>query len=77
MRPLWQLLIDFYNPAATRRLSCEECFIVLDFLAEQLASDSHPEALQPLIKQKLAGCPNCQSKFVDWIKQMESTHSES
>ncbi len=52
-RPLWQLLLD--NPA---ELTCEECFAVMEYYAEQLAWGGID--LLPKILERLSACPECE-----------------
>ncbi len=72
-RPLWQLLIDFDDPAKTRTFSCEECFTLLDYYAERLAAGPQPDSLPAWLQQRLVHCPSCQSQFADWVGKLERT----
>ncbi len=74
-RPLWQLLMDFNEAQKAQKLSCDECFMILEFYADQLASGADPTVLQPSLKQHLAHCPNCRSKFAAWISRLEKMSS--
>jgi hypothetical protein len=73
-RPLWQLLIDFRDSQKAQALSCDECFTILEFYADQLASGVDPHALQPAIKRNLTHCPDCPAKFADWLSRLERLH---
>ncbi len=74
-RPLWQLLVGFNEAQKAQKLSCDECFSILEYYAEQLASGADPAILQPSIKQHLAHCPNCRSKFAAWISRLANMNS--
>ncbi len=76
-RPLWQLLIDFKQSQRERNITCDECFMILEFYADQLASGVDPQALKPEIKQHLAGCPDCRSKYIAWISRLEKNKPSS
>lgn len=70
-RPLWQLLINHADFGRELSLSCDECFTIMDFFADQLVSGADPTSLRPSIKQHLSNCPDCRIKFNDWIEQLE------
>ncbi len=74
-RPLWQLLIDFKKSQRERNLTCDECFTILEFYADQLASGVDPQIVQPEIKQHLAGCPDCRSSCIARISRLEKMQS--
>jgi len=46
---LWQLLIKAINPEEELHLTCEECFVLLEYDAELLAAGAQKEQLQPTI----------------------------
>lgn len=71
VRPLWQLLLDFNEAKKAQQMTCDECFMVLEFYADQFASGVDPQTLNPALKQHLAHCPNCSSKFAAWIRELE------
>lgn len=61
MEPLWQVLLraaeDRQDP-----LSCEECFVVMDYLAD-LLSTGHPAQLVLSLGEKyLQRCPECRQE---------------
>jgi hypothetical protein len=55
-RPLWQLLSEEASV-----LTCEECFVVMEYYAEILASGDI--RLLPMIMERLKRCPRCEVQF--------------
>ncbi len=70
-RPLWQLLIELKSHQKDSRISCEECFMVLEYYADQLTAGADPKALHQPVLNHLARCPDCRAKFAIWLQQME------
>lgn len=68
-RPLWQLL-----SAEPSNLNCDECFAVMEHLAELLARDGN--ALLPDIQKYLARCPDCTIEHRMALRQLDATHPE-
>jgi len=52
-KPLWRLLLE--DPSS---LSCNECFAVMEYYADLLASGG--EDLWPQIRKRLEDCPPCE-----------------
>ena len=70
-RPLWQLLIDSKSLQKDKGITCEECFMVLEYYADQLAAGADPDTLHQPVLSHLARCPDCRSKFAIWLEQLE------
>jgi predicted anti-sigma-YlaC factor YlaD len=62
MEPLWQALLhataDEQEP-----LSCEECFVVMDYLADLLAAGYPTNQLLSLGEKYLQRCPECREEY--------------
>jgi hypothetical protein len=71
-RPLWQLLMDSQNLLKGKGITCEECFMVLEYYADQLAAGVDPESLHQPVLRHLSRCPDCRSKFAAWLRQLEN-----
>jgi hypothetical protein len=70
-KPLWQLLLE--DPSD---LTCEECFVVMEFYAEMLATIG-PDLL-PKVLDHLRRCPSCRSEHRDKLRLlMEAQADES
>jgi len=70
-RPLWQLLQHGLNFDNEREFTCEECFLVLEFYADQLASEAKPEELRQPVHRHLVHCSDCHEQFLEWIKLLK------
>lgn len=71
-RPLWQLMLD---AAQKRPLSCEECFVLFEYLADFLPRDENgfvPEALQRAVDRYLSSCPDCRDYYWQRLMEMEA-----
>lgn len=70
-RPLWQLLLLTQDSHKTVQLTCEECFALLEYDASMLVAGASFDNIHPAIKRHLHRCPECRTKFVDWLKKLE------
>lgn len=61
MEPLWQVLVhataDQQEP-----LSCEECYVLMDYLADLLSSGHSPRRVLSLGERYLRRCPECREE---------------
>jgi hypothetical protein len=62
MDHLWQVLVKAAENE-TGDLSCEECFILMDYFADLLASGHAPREVLPLADRYLQRCPECQREY--------------
>ncbi len=69
-RPLWQLLLLTSVSRKSAKLSCEECFALLEYDADLLAAGATPDKLRPSVSRHLSLCTQCQAKFDSWIKTL-------
>ena len=61
MERLWQILLRAAEDEE-QPLSCEDCFVVMDYLASLLA-DGHPMSeVVPMADRYLRRCPDCQEE---------------
>jgi len=74
-QPLWQLLMRAKNDQPGQDMTCEECFSILDFYAEELATGVDLKILQPSIARHLSRCPHCRSKFIEWVDRLDRSSS--
>jgi hypothetical protein len=72
IRPLWQLLLLTRNRQNPIRLTCEECFALLEFDAELLESGDAIENIRPTARHHLSLCRGCQAKFDRWMRNSPS-----
>lgn len=71
IRPLWQILASLLRAPDAMRLSCDECFAVLEYLAEVGAAGGRTETIQEAVRQHLAACPSCRQKHLQRLQEME------
>jgi hypothetical protein len=62
MDHLWQVLARAAEDD-TKALSCEECFILMDYFADLLTSGQAPREVFPLADRYLQRCPDCQQEY--------------
>lgn len=70
-RPLWQLLIETRNLKDNMHLTCDECFMVLEYDADLLVAGAHFDELQTAIRNHLALCSECQVELADRLEKLE------
>lgn len=73
-RPLWQLLLATVNRNNEVILSCEECFAILEYLADvgkMLGID--PKTTSQIARRYLASCPDdCLDFFEQRLEKWEA-----
>jgi predicted anti-sigma-YlaC factor YlaD len=69
LRPLWRLLLT--DPA---KLTCDECFAVLEYYSELLAHGGAD--LLPKVLEHLQECPECRSEHQEALHRLEATYRE-
>ena len=67
---LWQLLIQASNPEEELHLTCEECFMLLEYDAELLAAGAQLEQLQLAVRH-LALCSECRQELSQRLEKLE------
>jgi hypothetical protein len=70
-RPLWQLLMSSHNRDPDESLTCDECFVVLEYYAEQLVAGIDPEVLRQPVRHHLARCSKCRKNFSNWLDRLK------
>lgn len=81
-RPLWRLLLLTKEPEKSVKLTCEECFVLLEYYADLLAAGVALNDIRPSVMHHLSLCSTCQTKFDGWLKRIDgeaeaSAQSES
>ena len=72
-RPLWQLLTTVSQPEELANLSCEECFTLFEFLAEEAYQDKRNPRLRKLMRDHFTFCPDCR---LFYEKRLEALGAE-
>lgn len=70
-RSLWQLLIETRNLKDNIHLTCNECFMLLEYDADLLVAGAHFDELQTAIRNHLALCSECQVELADRLEKLE------
>ena len=73
LRPLWRLLLAATNQKEGVTLSCDDCFAILEYLAEMRARVGVSiELLCMLARNHLSCCPDCHKYYLQRLEQLES-----
>lgn len=68
-RPLWQLLLLISQSKEPIQLTCEECFVLLGYDADLLASGIAPDDIYPSVHHHISFCTACQTEFEHWLNK--------
>ena len=72
MIALWQVLLKLKPDRPDAALSCDECFTLLDYVAEQLAGGAAIMDYSQAIRQHLAHCLGCQEHHLQRLNDLEA-----
>jgi hypothetical protein len=72
-RPLWQLLLLTRDSNEDLRLTCEECFALLEYDADRLVAGANPAEIRPNVGRHLAICSSCRTQLDDWLEKLEDS----
>jgi hypothetical protein len=75
MEYLWQVLLHAIEPDPAP-LSCEECFVLLDYLSDLLASGYKATEVLSLAEPYLRRCPNCRQELRQDVMDLVQVRSE-
>jgi hypothetical protein len=71
-RPLWQLLILISNQEKYIPLTCDECFILLEYDADQLAAGGDMDRLRSAAMNHLGLCSKkCHAEINNRLDRLE------
>ncbi len=62
MESLWQILLR--ATASQAPLSCDDCFVVLDYLSDLLAEGLDPRAILSTAQKVMQRCPSCREEYM-------------
>jgi len=71
-RTLWQLILLTRNMQKPDRITCEECFALLEFDALRLKAGDAIENIRPTVRHQLSLCPGCQAKLDGWMEELNA-----
>jgi hypothetical protein len=72
-RPLWQLLLLMRDSKKDIRLTCEECFALLEFDADRLSAGADPAEIRSSVIHHLTSCLSFSTQLDDWLERLEGS----
>jgi len=75
-RPLWQVL-SVAQPGRDTTLSCDECFAILELLAEAAAAGAHAQTLREAVQRHLTHCPDCREHHLRRLYELEAMWTDT
>ncbi len=60
---LWELLVKFERREAKNKLTCGECFAIMELLAEGAELGIDRKRLERLARRHLSRCPDCREQL--------------
>ena len=77
-RPLWQILLLARNGDEGVTLTCEDCFLILEYLADthhKIETDA--DFLRTIAGKHLSCCPDCGQYYQQRLEQLEQKLPDS
>ena len=71
VRPFWQTLVAADSDESIA-LTCDECFIILEYLAEEAAEGADLQPLQKTAQHHLSHCPDCREHHLKRLIELEA-----
>jgi len=68
---LWRILLKS-QARPDIPLTCDECFAILDYLADRAARGADVASLRHAVQKQLARCPDCREQYGEWLRKLES-----
>ena len=75
-RPLWQLLLRTADPRQPPNLTCADCFMILEYLADIATDHDDRPALIQKARHHLTACPDCQTYYQQRLDELEALLNE-
>lgn len=70
-RPFWQTLVAA-DSGENLALTCDECFAILEYLAEEAAEGADLQTLQKAAQHHLTQCPDCREHHLKRLIELEA-----
>jgi len=78
VRPLWQLLLLARNASEGVTLSCDDCFLILEYLADtNHKNGADADFLGMIARKHLSCCPDCRQFYLQRLEQLEQSLADS
>jgi hypothetical protein len=68
-RALWQILVAA-DSEETAALSCDDCFAILQFLADEAVRGADLGTLREALRRHLEHCPDCRAHHLKRLNQL-------
>ena len=68
--PLWRILLKLGRPDTT--LTCDECFVLLEYLADERVQGADLKVLYQAARQHLSHCPGCREHHLERMRELEA-----
>lgn len=69
--PLWRILLKLRQTGWDTPLTCDECFAILEFLAEEAARGTSWKVIHQMAREHLALCPDCREHHLGRLRELE------
>lgn len=69
-RPLWEILAASSSKDDTE-LACDECFAVLEYLADEATEGANLQVLLQTARRHLVHCPDCREHHEQRLSRLE------
>ena len=71
---MWKILLKLNRPADESRLTCDECFALLDILTSCLPDEDPDEMLYEAAMTHLKHCPHCTEHHQQLLSALAAKH---
>ena len=71
-RPFWKILVVAAEHGARVPLNCDECFIILEYLAEAAVHGAEEYYLRDAVRQHIESCPKCREHHLQRLNELEA-----
>ena len=73
---LWELLISLNQSGSKVKLTCTECFAVIELLIEGAELGIDLKRLEAIAREHLLHCPGCREQIAERLGQLAQLLSE-
>lgn len=78
VQPLWQILLLARKENEGVTLSCDDCFLILEYLADtQHKIGADVDFLRMIASKHLSCCPDCNHYYLQRLEQLEKKQPTS
>ncbi|MBI4670308.1 MAG: hypothetical protein HY741_01395 [Chloroflexi bacterium] len=74
---LWEILRATNDPQDRTVLTCDECFAIMEYLADCAVAGAKREAIFAAAQKHLARCPDCRIEHAERIQALEKLSRQS